>query len=48
MGRLVFEKAYTENTQVMQDITLQHPSSGIYFVAVKSGDAIMKDKIIVK
>jgi len=47
-GRIVFENYYTLSSNLSQDITLDKPSSGLYFVNVKSGSSITTEKIIVK
>ena len=47
-GRVVFENEYIQNTSLSQTITLDAASSGIYFVSIKSKDAIITKKIIVE
>ena len=47
-GRVVFENEYIQNTSLSQAITLDTASSGIYFVSIKSKDAIITKKIIVE
>ena len=47
-GRMVYENYYTSSSNLSQEITLDKPSSGLYFVNVKSGSVITTEKIIVK
>ncbi|MGV9004172.1 zinc-dependent metalloprotease [Flavobacterium sp.] len=47
-GRSVFEKNYSQNSNLSQEVKIDSPSSGIYFVNVKSGGAISTEKIIIR
>ena len=47
-GRIVFEDYYTQSSNLEQTISIDKPSSGVYFVNVKSGSAITTEKIIVQ
>ncbi|TDP58880.1 zinc-dependent metalloprotease [Flavobacterium dankookense] len=47
-GRMVYENYYTLSSNLSQEITLDKPSSGLYFVNVKSGSVITTEKIIIK
>lgn len=47
-GRIVFEDYYTQSSNLEQTISIDKPSSGVYFVNVKSGSSIITEKIIIK
>ena len=47
-GRIVFEDYYTQSSNLEQTISIDKPSSGVYFVNVKSGGSIITEKIIIK
>jgi hypothetical protein len=47
-GRIVFEDYYTQNSNLEQTISIDKPSSGVYFVNIKSGSTITTEKIIIK
>lgn len=47
-GRVVFEDYYTQSSNLEKTISIDKPSSGVYFVNVKSGNAITTEKIIVQ
>ena len=47
-GRIVFEDYYTQSSNLEQTISIDKPSSGVYFVNVKSGSSITTEKIIIK
>lgn len=46
-GRIVFENDYADGSNLMQTINLDKAATGIYFVTVKSNDAVATKKIIV-
>jgi hypothetical protein len=47
-GRIVFEDYYTQSSNLEQTISIDKPSSGVYFVNVKSRSSIITEKIIIK
>lgn len=47
-GRIVFNKNYSQNSDLSQEVKIENPSSGIYFVNIKSGAALSTEKIIIK
>jgi hypothetical protein len=47
-GRVVYENYFTQNSNLTQEVKIENPSSGIYFVNVKSGSVISTEKIIIK
>ena len=47
-GRVVYENYYTQSANLVQDIKIENPSSGLYFVNIKSGSSLSTEKIIIK
>jgi hypothetical protein len=47
-GRVVFENFYNQNAELSQKISIQNPTSGVYFVNIKSGNSIVTNKIIIE
>ena len=47
-GRIFCEDYYTQSSNLEQTISIDKPSSGVYFVNVKSGSSIITEKIIIK
>lgn len=48
MGRVVYENSFKQDSNLVDTITIENPTTGIYFVNVKSGDGIVTKKIIVE
>lgn len=48
MGRTIFEKQFNQNQNLQQTITLSNKTSGLYFVSIKSKDAVLVKKIMVE
>jgi hypothetical protein len=47
-GRVVYEKNYSNNQSLEQNIVLNNTQSGVYFLSIKSGSSILTKKIIVQ
>jgi hypothetical protein len=47
-GRVVYENNFNVASENYQTVNLQNPTSGVYFINVKSGSSIVTKKIIIE
>ena len=48
LGRVVFDQRFLNNQDLQQNISLTNAQAGIYYVSIKSNDAVYTKKIIVQ
>jgi hypothetical protein len=47
-GRVVYENNFNVTSEHSQTVNIQNPTSGVYFINVKSGSSIVTKKIIIE
>ncbi len=47
-GRLIFGKEFNQTQNMQQNVSLNNPQSGLYFVTIRSDNAVLTKKIIVQ
>ena len=47
-GKTIYENNYEQSSNLIQDINLQNPTSGVYFINIKSDKGIVTKKLVIQ